>query len=92
VTGPHLHNFSDIASQLEQAGALRIGADAQAVGSDIAALLEDAEARVRMASAARALVEQGRGTLQRTLDAIAADLPRRDGAEIATPFGAPRRG
>ena len=71
VTGPHLHNFSDIAAQLEQAGALRIGADAQAVGDDIAALLEDADARARMAAAARALVEQGRGALQRTLAAIA---------------------
>jgi hypothetical protein len=28
-----------------------------------------------MATAARALVEQGRGTLQRTLEAIAVDLP-----------------
>jgi 3-deoxy-D-manno-octulosonic-acid transferase len=78
VTGPHLHNFIDIAAQLDQAGALRIGADAQAVGDDIAALLEDAGARMRMTAAARALVEQGRGTLQRTLTAIAADLPQRD--------------
>jgi 3-deoxy-D-manno-octulosonic-acid transferase len=92
VTGPHLHNFSDIAAQLEQAGALRIGADAQAVGDDIAALLEDAEARARMTTAARALVEQGRGTLQRTLEAIAGDLPRRDCTEIATLSGAPQRG
>jgi 3-deoxy-D-manno-octulosonic-acid transferase len=92
VTGPHLHNFSDIAAQLEQAGALRIGADAQAVGDDIAALLEDAEARARMTTAARALVEQGRGTLQRTLEAIAGDLPRRDSTEIATLSGAPQRG
>jgi 3-deoxy-D-manno-octulosonic-acid transferase len=75
VTGPHLHNFSDIAAQLEQANALRIGADAQAVGDDIAALLEDTEARVRMTTAAHALVEQGRGTLQRTLMAIASDMP-----------------
>ena len=75
VTGPHLHNFSDIDAQLQQAGALRIGGDAQAVGDEIAALLEDAEARARMATAARALVEQGRGTLQRTLEAIAVDLP-----------------
>ena len=78
VTGPHLHNFSDIAAQLEQAGALRIGADAQAVGDAIAALLEDAAARARMAAAGRALVEQGRGTLQRTLAAIAGDLPAPD--------------
>jgi 3-deoxy-D-manno-octulosonic-acid transferase len=79
VSGPHLHNFSDIAAQLEPAGALRIGIDAAAVGDHVAALLEDADARARMASAARALVEQGRGTLQRTLAAISTDLPRRDG-------------
>jgi 3-deoxy-D-manno-octulosonic-acid transferase len=54
---------------------LRIGADAQAVGDAIAALLQDAGTRMRMAAAARALVEQGRGTLQRTLAAIAGDLP-----------------
>jgi 3-deoxy-D-manno-octulosonic-acid transferase len=58
---------------------LRIGIDAAAVGDHVAALLEDADARARMASAARALVEQGRGTLQRTLAAISTDLPRRDG-------------
>ena len=83
VTGPHLHNFSDIAAHLEQAGALRIGADASAVGDHVAALLEDAESRARMVSAGQALVEHGRGTLQRTLMAINADLPRRDGMGIA---------
>ena len=34
VTGPHLHNFSDIARQLQAAGALRIGNDAEAVARD----------------------------------------------------------
>ena len=75
VTGPHLHNFSDIAAQLAQAGALRIGADLQAVGDHLAALLEDADARTTMTAAGRALVEQGRGALQRTLAAISTDLP-----------------
>jgi 3-deoxy-D-manno-octulosonic-acid transferase len=75
VSGPHLHNFSDIAAHLGQAGALRIGADADAVGTHIAKLLADAEARATMVTAARALVEQGRGALQRTLAAIAPDLP-----------------
>lgn len=75
VSGPHLHNFSDIAAHLNQAGALRIGADADAVGAHIATLLGDAQARVAMVAAARALVEQGRGALQRTLAAIASDLP-----------------
>jgi 3-deoxy-D-manno-octulosonic-acid transferase len=75
VTGPHLHNFSDIAAQLQSAGALRIGADADAVCAHVAALLEDAEARDAMVAAGRVLVEQGRGALQQTLDAIAPDLP-----------------
>ncbi|MEO6264502.1 MAG: lipid IV(A) 3-deoxy-D-manno-octulosonic acid transferase [Luteimonas sp.] len=75
VTGPHLHNFSDIAAQLTQAGALRIGADAAEVGEHIANLLADSDARAAMVAAARVLVEQGRGALQRTLASIASDLP-----------------
>ena len=75
VSGPHLHNFSDIARQLEAAGALRIGADATAVGDLVQALLEDASARERMREAGLALVQAGRGALKRTLDLIAADLP-----------------
>jgi 3-deoxy-D-manno-octulosonic-acid transferase len=77
VTGPHLHNFSDIAAQLLQAHALRIGHDAPAVGAHIEALLEDADARAAMVASARELVEHGRGALRRTLDAIALDLPPR---------------
>jgi 3-deoxy-D-manno-octulosonic-acid transferase len=79
VTGPHLHNFVDIARQMQTAGALRIGADAQAVGDALETLLADAAARAEMTKAARALVEQGRGALARTLAAIASDLPARAG-------------
>jgi len=67
VTGPHLHNFVEIAHRLEHAGALRIGADAAAVERDIAGLLRDDEARGRMVDAGRALVETGRGALGRTM-------------------------
>ena len=76
VAGPHLHNFADIAKQLQAAGALRVGADVDAVGAAIEALLADPAARAAMAGAARALVEQGRGALARTLAAVADDLPR----------------
>ena len=76
VSGPHLHNFSDIARRLEAAGALRIGADAAAVGDLVQALLGDADARERMRESGLALVQAGRGALRRTLDLIAADLPR----------------
>jgi 3-deoxy-D-manno-octulosonic-acid transferase len=75
VTGPHLHNFSDIARQMGAAGALRIGQDAEAVAAELAALLDDDVARAAMTDAGRSLVEQGRGALQRTLAEIAPDLP-----------------
>jgi 3-deoxy-D-manno-octulosonic-acid transferase len=75
VTGPHLRNFADIAAQLEAAGALRIGADADAVGDALEALLADTDARAAMAAAAQELLAQGRGALQRTLDCVEAMAP-----------------
>lgn len=67
VTGPHLHNFEEIARRLAQAGALRIGVDAAAVEAELAALLGDGDARARMAAAGQALVRTGRGALVRTM-------------------------
>jgi len=75
VTGPHLHNFADIARQLDGAGALRICADADAVGTAIETLLADTDARARMTDAAKELIEQGRGALRRTLALVDPDLP-----------------
>jgi 3-deoxy-D-manno-octulosonic-acid transferase len=75
VTGPHLHNFTDIARQLREAGALRIGDDADAVAAHLEALLDDAGARRAMADAGLRLVREGRGAVRRTLDVIAPDLP-----------------
>jgi 3-deoxy-D-manno-octulosonic-acid transferase len=75
VSGPHLHNFADIAERMRAAGALRIGADAREVGRHVEALLADGDARAAMAAAGHALVEEGRGALQRTLDLVGADLP-----------------
>lgn len=71
VTGPHLHNFTDIAAQLSGADALLVGEDAATVGDALLRLLEDAPRRAAMTASGRALVEQGRGALQRTLDLIA---------------------
>ncbi len=77
VSGSHLHNFADIARQLDNAGALCIGADADAVGAAIEHLLADTDARSSMTAAGLALVEQGRGALTRTLALIGRDLPKR---------------
>ena len=70
VTGPHLHNFSDIAEQLSGAHALRIGEDVVAVAAELESLLADPAERARMAAAGHALVEQGGGALRRTLTLI----------------------
>ena len=75
VTGPHLHNFVEISRRLEEAGALQIRDDAEGVALALQELLRDPAARAVMAAAGRALVEQGRGALERTLRMIAVDLP-----------------
>ena len=76
VSGPHLHNFVDIARRLREAGALCVGADVAGVGDALERLLGDPGERARMASAGKALVEEGRGALARTLALIVADVPR----------------
>lgn len=75
VTGPHLHNFAEISRRMSEAGALRICADAAAVGAAVTELLEDVAERERMVQAGRALVANGRGALQRTMELIAPKLP-----------------
>jgi len=67
VSGPHLHNFADIAARMKAAGALRVGADADAVAMHLGELLGDAQARAAMVAAGLALVGEGRGALSRTL-------------------------
>ena len=75
VTGPHLHNFSEISRRMLEHGALRIGADQDAVQAALAALLDDAEARNGMVDAGRELVESGRGALAQTLVLLHPALP-----------------
>lgn len=74
VSGPHLHNFVDIARQLRQAGALCVGEDADGVADGIERLLADPSARRAMAAAGTGLVREGRGAVRRTLAVIGGDL------------------
>jgi 3-deoxy-D-manno-octulosonic-acid transferase len=74
VTGPHLHNFSDIAAQMRSADALRIVDSVDAAATALEELLVDENERIRIATAGRDLVEQGRGALQRTMDLIATEF------------------
>ena len=75
VTGPHLHNFVEISRRLKEAGALQVRDDAEGIALALQELLQDPAVRSDMAAAGRALVEQGRGALARTLQMIDADLP-----------------
>ena len=75
VTGPHLHNFADIARQMQAAGAMVVGQDAEAVGAAVEALLGDDERRAAMTAAGLELVEHGRGALAKTLALVGRDLP-----------------
>ncbi|KRG68608.1 lipid IV(A) 3-deoxy-D-manno-octulosonic acid transferase [Pseudoxanthomonas dokdonensis] len=75
VTGPHLHNFAEISKRLKEAGALEVGADADAVADLLQQLLAEPGRRQQMAQAGRQLVQHGRGALERTLAMIDEDLP-----------------
>lgn len=70
VTGPHLHNFAEIAASLGEAGAMQVADSPEALADALDALLADPAACRRMGDAGRALVESGRGALARTLAAI----------------------
>jgi 3-deoxy-D-manno-octulosonic-acid transferase len=75
LSGPHLHNFADIARRLREANAMRIAADAPALAAALRALFDDEAARRGMADNAARLLEDGRGALARTLALIAPLLP-----------------
>jgi 3-deoxy-D-manno-octulosonic-acid transferase len=76
VSGPHLHNFADIARRLREAGAMRVVADAAALAAAVPALLADPGARAGMAANAARLLEEGRGALARTVALVEPALPR----------------
>jgi 3-deoxy-D-manno-octulosonic-acid transferase len=79
VAGPYQSNARDVVRRLEQAGALLQVADAAELAAAVSALLNDAERRRAAGAAARAVVEENRGSLGRLLELIepllAADRP-----------------
>lgn len=83
VTGPHLHNFTEIARRLREADALRVGDGVDAVTAHLAALLADDAARAAMARAGRELVQSGRGAVERTLALLRPALPPVDAVSVS---------
>ena len=70
VTGPHLHNFAEIADALQQVGALMVVDSEEGLGDALDTLLDNPALRATMGEAGRALAESGRGALARTLTAV----------------------
>ena len=75
VTGPHLHNFSEISRRMREAGALLIGQDRDEVASLLDTLLQDDQRCQAMVKAGLDLVANGRGAVDRILALIASRLP-----------------
>ncbi len=76
LTGPHLHNFADIAKRLREAEAMLVVENAGQLSCELQRLFADDAARMRMRANARRLLDQGRGALERTIALIEPALPR----------------
>jgi 3-deoxy-D-manno-octulosonic-acid transferase len=71
VVGPHMENFREIADTFRAEDAFVEVATAEALGHAVGELLGDDARRRDLGERARSLVEQNRGALQRTVDALA---------------------
>ncbi len=80
LSGTHLHNFTAIADLLDQAGALELVADSEALARAVAALFADADECRRRGEAAAAVVAANRGALQRGITICASLWPSRSGS------------
>jgi len=83
--GPHTEHFADPAERLERAGGGRRVRDGEALGRALVAWLEQPAERAAAGAAARAVVEENRGALERSLDLL---LKQIDGSDRRESTGA----
>ena len=67
LTGPHNFNSQEIADLFIEAGAARVVAGARELADGVMTLLEDAQLRIRMGEAGRAVLDANRGAIDRLL-------------------------
>lgn len=79
LTGKHTDNFREIAGMLEEAGALRRIADENELATEAIKLLASAELRHVMGQAGKEVVERNRGSVDRVMELIRAQLPSQAG-------------
>lgn len=75
VFGPHMYNFVEISRMTLERGAGVQVADAAELADTVERFLHDANLRFRVGEAGRRMVEENRGSLRRTMDAIRPLLP-----------------
>lgn len=76
VCGPHLHNFSTVASLMQEAGGLVVVNDAAELATQVSAWLRDEALRDDAGARGRAVAEQNSGALARTVEEVEALMPR----------------
>ncbi len=74
LTGPYLHNFTEISKILKSAGAAQIVNDAKSLSIAVIALFSAKELREKIGQCAREVVIENRGALEKHLDWIATQL------------------
>jgi 3-deoxy-D-manno-octulosonic-acid transferase len=74
VTGPHMFNFSEIASLLLEAGAMEQLQEPGELADSLLRILQDGQLRHRMGMAGEAVVAENRGALARLQEIIAMSL------------------
>jgi 3-deoxy-D-manno-octulosonic-acid transferase len=84
LVGPHTYNFSEIVRLLQEAGALRVVADAGALAEAAYAWLADSNERDRIGGIGRELVRLHRGATHRTLGVVRGLLDRGRTPRVAT--------
>ena len=74
LTGPHLHNFTAISNLLDDAGALTLVDNADALAIALQGLFRHPERRQSQGQAAAAVVDANRGALEKGLQLISEQL------------------
>ena len=75
LTGPHLHNFTEISRLLQNAGTAQIIQDAKSIASAVIALFSATELHNKMSTRAREVISANSGALEKHLEWIEKNFP-----------------
>ena len=77
LTGPHLHNFTEISRLLQNAGTAQVVNDANSMTAAVIALFSAKELHNKMSTRAKEVIDSNRGALEKHLEWIEANFPPR---------------